>query len=189
MNNFERGAKDVFHLQAKDVGKIERIRIGHDNTGSLFGPASWHCASVEITNTTTSARQAFSVNRWFSKAKTPNQISQIVYPGDGDHKACGYVVTVHTSDTRGAGTDANVTLALRGKLDGKPTAMGPLPLESSEDDFKRGAVDHFRVQGPRMGEITEAVLEHDGAGILGGSDWHCKMACWTRQPSRRPCLV
>ena len=48
-------------------------------------------------------------------------------------------------------------------------------MESSEDDFKRGAVDLFWVQGPRMGEITEAVLEHDGAGILGGSDWHCKM--------------
>ena len=102
VNNFERGAKDVFHLQAKDVGKIERIRIGHDDTGSLFGPASWHCASVEITNTTTGARQAFSVNRWFSKAKAPNQISQVVHPGDGDHKAFGYVVTVHTSDTRGA---------------------------------------------------------------------------------------
>ena len=174
VNNFERGAKDVFNVQAKDVGKIERIRIGHDDTGSLFGPASWHCASVEITNTTTGVRQAFSVNRWFSKGKTPNQISQIVYPGDGDHKAFGYVVTVHTADTRGAGTDANITLAIKGKLDGKKTAMGPLPLESSEDDFKRAAVDKFRVQGPKMGEITEAVLEHDGAGMLGGSDWHCR---------------
>ena len=82
---------------------------------------------MEITNTTTGVRQAFSVNRWFSKCKTPNQISQIVYPGDGDHKAFGYVVTVHTADTRGAGTDANITLAIKGKLDGKKTAMGPLP--------------------------------------------------------------
>ena len=80
VNNFERGAKDVFHLQAKDVGKVERIRIGHDDTGSLFGPASWHCASVEITNTTTGARQAFSVNRWFSKAKPRTKSRKLSTP-------------------------------------------------------------------------------------------------------------
>ena len=52
--------------------------------------------------------------------------------------------------------------------------MGPFPLETSADDFKRGASDVFRVQGPSMDVIETAVLAHDGAGIFGGSDWHVR---------------
>jgi hypothetical protein len=73
--------KDTFHLEAEDVGTIERIRIGHDNSGTYFGNARWHCASVEVTNTATGAMQTFTVNRWFAKDKEPNQISQVLFPG------------------------------------------------------------------------------------------------------------
>ena len=86
-----------------------------------------------------------------------------------------YTVTAHTSDVKGAGTDANVTLQLHGVLDGKDVQMGPFPLESSADDFRKGAADVFIVEGVELGEIKTATLQHDGGGFLGGSDWHLKM--------------
>ena len=99
-NNFERGMKDVFHLEGVDVGAIERIRIGHDNSGTFFGGASWHCASVGVTNTTTGVRETFSVNKWFATDKPPKQISQVLYPGNAVPDTSTYVITVHTSDVK-----------------------------------------------------------------------------------------
>ena len=32
-NNFERGQKDEFEVTGSDVGQIQRIIIGHDNSG------------------------------------------------------------------------------------------------------------------------------------------------------------
>ena len=66
---------------------------------------------------------------------------------------------------RGAGTDANVTLALVGKDEGgNRVAMGPFPLETSADDFKRGATDTFRAEGPFMATIVSATVAHDALG-------------------------
>ena len=167
--------KDVFHVEAGDVGKIERVRVGHDNTGAFFGNASWHCASIEVTNTTTGARESFSVNKWFALDKPPNQISQALYPGNAAPDVFQYAITTHTSDVKGAGTDANVTLELHGLLDGKEVKMGPFPLETSADDFKRGAADVFAVEGPKLGELKKAIVAHDGKGMFGGADWHLQM--------------
>merc|ERR1712063_72207 len=36
-NNFERGATDVFGIQAVDLGALTKIRIGHDNSGFFAG--------------------------------------------------------------------------------------------------------------------------------------------------------
>jgi hypothetical protein len=47
-DKFERGHVDVFNMEALDVGEIDKIIIGHDNSG-IFG-ASWFLESVEVTN-------------------------------------------------------------------------------------------------------------------------------------------
>jgi hypothetical protein len=36
-DNFENGALDKFKIDARDVGRIQKIRIGHDNSGSSPG--------------------------------------------------------------------------------------------------------------------------------------------------------
>jgi len=46
-NNFERNKVDVFGVQTPDLGKLQKINIGHDN--SEFG-ASWFLDKVIITN-------------------------------------------------------------------------------------------------------------------------------------------
>lgn len=85
-----------------------------------------------------------------------------------------YVVTIHTTDTRGAGTDANVTLQLIGLLPGgKQPTLGPLTLENSHNNFERAKTDEFHIDGIDLGTIQKAVLRHDGTGL--GSAWHVSL--------------
>ncbi|XP_066499349.1 lipoxygenase homology domain-containing protein 1 [Hoplias malabaricus] len=44
-NNFERGTSDIFKIEAKDVGNIFKIRIGHDGSGIGAG---WYLEKVDI---------------------------------------------------------------------------------------------------------------------------------------------
>jgi hypothetical protein len=77
-----------------------------------------------------------------------------------------YRVDVATSDTRGAGTDAEVTMVLYGS--GGDT--GPRRLESSANDFERGKTDTFFFEAPDVGEPQSLRIGHNGASP--GSAWH-----------------
>lgn len=44
-NQFERGKTDTFDVQCVDVGKLSKVRIGHDDGGVGAG---WHLARVEV---------------------------------------------------------------------------------------------------------------------------------------------
>lgn len=44
-NNFETGDTDVFHVKAPDCGKLQRLRLWHDNKG--LG-AAWHCEIITV---------------------------------------------------------------------------------------------------------------------------------------------
>ena len=167
-NNFERAAVDVFHFTCKDLGVVDRIQIGHDNSG--FGPG-WHCKLVEVTDTTTSTTVAFPCNTWFDKKQPPHQTTQTLFPKGSQAALVRYVVTVYTSDVRGAGTDANVSLKLQGRTkEGNDVSIGPLALETSANNFERGKIDVFNIDGIDLGEITKATLRQDGSGF--GSAWH-----------------
>jgi hypothetical protein len=58
-NDFETNQMDVFEFQERNVGKMKRIRIGHDNSG--FG-AAWHCAKVVVENNNTGESATFEIN-------------------------------------------------------------------------------------------------------------------------------
>ena len=50
-NNFERGQKDEFEVTGSDVGQIQRIIIGHDNSGRgllMGGLAPVLCACIGL---------------------------------------------------------------------------------------------------------------------------------------------
>ena len=81
-------------------------------------------------------------------------------------------VTVHTSDLKGAGTDASVFLELRGERG----SSGQVPLSGGgEAAFERGGIDCFTLRLPRLGTIHEAVVGHDGRSMVGAALWR---ACY-----------
>eukprot|EP00959_Pyramimonas_sp_CCMP1952_P019547 412834-Pyramimonas_sp.AAC.1 len=101
-----------------------------------------------------------------SMNETDYDIAMVIYD-----KVCDYVVRVHTSDRRGAGTDANVFLAVYGKdAEGNALALPEWRLDNAKNNFERGMVDEFGFQCPDVGALTHARLRHDNSGM--GPGWH-----------------
>ena len=77
VNLFERAQKDVFTIEALDLGQLKRLRIEHDNKG--FG-AGWMLDKIEVTNLDSSKTVQFPCNQWFDKKKGDGLISRELFP-------------------------------------------------------------------------------------------------------------
>ncbi|MEX2285084.1 MAG: PLAT/LH2 domain-containing protein [Gemmatimonadota bacterium] len=86
--------------------------------------------------------------------------------------ATKYFVWVKTKDAIQAGTDANITIRVRGKFG----EIGPIKLDKSGyDDFERGDEDLYELGFHDIGEVLAILLENDGSGA--GADWHVDWVC------------
>ncbi|MEM7092572.1 MAG: PLAT/LH2 domain-containing protein [Actinomycetota bacterium] len=74
-------------------------------------------------------------------------------------------IQIGTADTRGAGTDSDITIVLRGS----EGDAGPYLLDKPGNDFERGDRDEYQVDNGGAGYIRQIVLESDGSGL--GADW------------------
>ena len=63
-DNFESGRTDKFDVKIEDVGVPYKIRIGHDDSGTMSG---WHLKQVEMENKRTNNKYLFKCNRWLSR--------------------------------------------------------------------------------------------------------------------------
>jgi hypothetical protein len=77
VNLFEKGQRDVFMLEALELGQLKRLRIEHDNKG--FG-AGWMLDKVEVTKLENSEMVPFPCNQWFDKKKGDGLISRELFP-------------------------------------------------------------------------------------------------------------
>jgi hypothetical protein len=83
-------------------------------------------------------------------------------------------VTVTTSDVKRAGTDATVYCRIHGStVLGNACCTSLLKLESSKDNFERGQVDKFVVEGLHVHSMERVEIGHDNKGMF--ADWHLKM--------------
>jgi len=131
---------------------------------------------VEVTDDATGEATYFPCGTWLDKKEGDGLIERVLPAAATDATAekCPYKITVHTSDIRFAGTDANVFIEVLGTRGGKPASSGRVPLNSSKNDFERGAVDVFNLTLPNVGEVQRIVIGHDDAGA--GGSWHLNMA-------------
>jgi hypothetical protein len=70
-DNFERGKSDVFGIETVDLGKVQKIVIGHDNKG--FG-AAWFLEKVILTNMKDNTTDYFLCGDWLEGAKSQREI-------------------------------------------------------------------------------------------------------------------
>lgn len=166
---FDRGAVSKFTVECGYVGELHSIIIGHDGSG--YSP-SWYVNKVKVKCDRDNSTWQFPVGKWFDINAHDGATYREVpagAPALSDKDARGsnvYFVTVYTSDLRGAGTDANVSMVIHGTRGD----TGPLRLAKGRDDFVRGARDQFVVEGPDVGEIRTLVIGHDDSGA--GASWH-----------------
>eukprot|EP00873_Tetraselmis_striata_P010472 jgi/Tetstr1/430736/TSEL_020527.t1 len=161
-DNFERGKVDTFTVTAADVGAVEELRVWHDSKGV---GAAWHLDMIEVYNTGTNTRYFFECNAWLDKAHGIEKTLKAT-PNDPKAQMVKYKITVHTSDKRGAGTDANVFIDIHGDA----AHTGKIVLDNSKNNFERGMIDEFVRKTKNVGAISSIVIGHDAKGV--GAAWH-----------------
>ncbi|WAR01120.1 LOXH1-like protein, partial [Mya arenaria] len=70
-NKFERGKTDIFKLEATNIGKIKRIKIGHD--GANLG-AGWFLDEVKIMVPSRGEQYLFACHRWLASDEHDSQL-------------------------------------------------------------------------------------------------------------------
>uniref|UniRef100_F7CL93 Lipoxygenase homology PLAT domains 1 n=1 Tax=Ornithorhynchus anatinus TaxID=9258 RepID=F7CL93_ORNAN len=161
---FERGRVDEFTIETLDIGKINRIMIGHDSGGMRAG---WFLGSVQIWVPRHGKRYTFPANRWLDRSKCDGRTMVEVYPSEivDTETLIHYEVEIVTGDMGYAGTNARVYMQIYGEL-GKTEV---LHLTSRTNVFEQGATDTFQLEATDVGEIYKVRLGHSGEGF--GSGW------------------
>ncbi|CAH3045073.1 unnamed protein product [Porites lobata] len=172
-NNFETGQKDSFTLTcATSLGRLTKVRIGHDNTG--FG-AAWFLDKVAVEDPKTAETVEFPCQRWFSTRDDDGQITRELIRADvlvvDDEKTSpvtghDYIAHIYTGDKWGAGTDANVMITIFGE----EGDSGERRLDNDSNNFENGQKDSFPVScATSLGRLTKIRIGHDNTGF--GAAW------------------
>ena len=181
-DDFARSGRDQFVVEGPDIGDVSHVVVGHDNSG--HGPC-WHLQQLEIRDEKRGGKlSVFPCNQWFDAEHGDFQTRRTLYQDDPRNprsirNMVRHLVTVHTSDVPGGGTDASVSVVFNGERG----RSGPHELSRGKDDFARGAVDIFTVDVEDVGDIVSIVLERDGRGF--SPSWHLDHVAVTNQNTRK----
>ncbi|XP_062273857.1 lipoxygenase homology domain-containing protein 1 [Scomber scombrus] len=172
-NKFEQGMINEFTVEAVDLGDLEKLRIGHDNSG---GSPGWFLDWVEINAPSQGQRLRFPCGRWLDKGEDDGEIERDLYPAELQTELympfVPYEIKIFTSDVFAAGTDADVFIVLYGQK-GVCTQQKHLCVNKRERRlyFERGAEDMFIVELEDVGDVIEKIrIGHDNRGTNPG--WH-----------------
>jgi hypothetical protein len=147
-NLFERGQTDTFSVSAKDVGELQKLKIWHDNKGMLQS-ASWALEMVIVyPKANPQAKTYFYCGQWLSKEYGLEKLLHASY-SDPRLNMPTYTVTVHTSNIRGAGTDARVHI----NLCGAKGESGAKELTGKGNLFEQGKADTFTLKMLDLGDL------------------------------------
>lgn len=175
-DKFQKGQIDEFVLNAVDVGEIKKVWIGHDNVHgmSLVTDPSWHLEKVVVGMPQLGKEIAFPANRWLAKGKDDGELECVLLPGEATDIVTKepWEVVVWTSNIKGAGTDANITMQVFGKNENDENVDDHLDFKpkTTDDMFEKADKDRFSFELADVGEPYKLIVEHDGAGW--GADWH-----------------
>ncbi|DBB10366.1 TPA: hypothetical protein ACH3X3_001925 [Trebouxia sp. C0006] len=172
---FGTAAVDVFQFTCKDVGQMQMLRIGHNNTGTS---PDWHLDKVIITERESGSRAVFKCGRWLSTSRDDGAICRdlsLSSEADEEHQQdeqqeaveaavkTEYRVSIHTSSCRGAGMQGRVSIELHGQ--GGSSGLQPL-APANDDAFARSQESEFTLYLPHVGPLEQVTLATDGSAWL-----------------------
>ncbi|XP_070780971.1 lipoxygenase homology domain-containing protein 1 [Enoplosus armatus] len=169
-DRFERGQEDTFNMEIDDIAPLRKMRLRIDGSGSR---PDWFLDQVIMRNLTTEEVSVFTYEEWLSKSCGPKRtmICEMAAVVDEELmvELTTYTIQVKTSDSAGAGTDANVWIIIFGENGDS----GTLALKecNKSNKFERKQVDTFRFSDIlSMGELSKVRVWHDNTGLAPG--WH-----------------
>lgn len=139
---------------------------------------------VSVACLSTGEKWLFPCNQWLCKDRGDGRIRRELHPHQHSATPTSSTWDIHivTSDLRGAGTDANVTL----QLHGSQGSSAPIPLGDNVANFEQGEEDVFtgvEVQGGGLESVEGVTLSHDGTGPY--PDWHVQTVSLTNTRTGR----
>ncbi|KAF6729132.1 Lipoxygenase homology domain-containing protein 1 [Oryzias melastigma] len=163
-NYFETAQTDIFTLETFDIGRINRLLIGHTNEGLRAG---WFLDSVLISVPVHGMQYMFPSHRWLCKDEADGKVEVEIYPSETMEieKLINYEIAVVTGDVRAGGTNASVFCQIYGE-EGKTEVLN---LKSRSNNFERGTTEIFKIEALDVGKIYKIRIYHDGSGI--GDGW------------------
>ena len=125
MDKFERKNTDIFtYKNMLSLGELSKLRVWHDDSGSIIGHASWHLEFIKVEDLSTGRSYLFSCNKWLSLSKDDKQIVRelkVDNTDGGDRmtprvgEKSVYEISIVTADESGAGTKQNAFFILIGE--------------------------------------------------------------------------
>ncbi|KAK4470569.1 hypothetical protein MN116_006111 [Schistosoma mekongi] len=172
-NRFSQGITDNISLEMENVGKLLKMRIGHDNQGKN---RHWKLNYVEITVTSTNQLYRFVYDDWLSltlgKRKSlfvdlPAMINDTV-----QLKETCLDIFVKTGNIPASSTDANVYIQLYGEY-GDSGEILLKQTVSNQKPFQNNSIDHFKISSIlKLGNLARCRIWHDNKG--SSPNWYCE---------------
>ncbi|CAF1135774.1 unnamed protein product [Rotaria sordida] len=168
---FIKGHRDLFEIEAIDIGQPTKIKIGHDNSGFA---SDWLLEYVEINVPKLDHTWIFPCGKWLNKTKHICQLEVELYPKeiltDIYSSYVSYQIKIYTSNIFGAGTDANVYIQIYGLKKSTDQVMLCSEIDQNEK-FQMGSIDTFILELEDIGDYIEKIrIGHDNSGF--SPSWH-----------------
>lgn len=187
---FTRGHRDEFEFECEDLGDLQKVKIEHDGSGKEPG---WHLAEVRVqslgaaktgpqgslggagktrgpVNEQVVKEWVFPCDKWLDARHGDRQIVRELLPagmGNAIRKSARYKLKIYTSDLKGAGTDADVSVVFLGDAG---TSGERLKLPATQEAFERGSCDEFALEAPDVGSVKTLRIGHNNTGP--SPSWH-----------------
>ncbi|KAL2092882.1 hypothetical protein ACEWY4_012680 [Coilia grayii] len=169
INKFEKANADEFIIEAVSLGRVRRVRIGHDGRG---GGCGWFLDKVLVREEgmTESEAVVFPCNRWLDRGEDDGQIVRELVPcSDGQQLYnVSYQIAIKTGNIPGASSDSKVFVKLYGEKGDTSRMMLVVSDNNLRNYFETGRVDVFTVDTFDIGQINRLMIGHTNEGMRAG---------------------
>ncbi|XP_075870025.1 lipoxygenase homology domain-containing protein 1 [Nelusetta ayraudi] len=169
VNKFEKGNHDEFLIESVSLGRVHRVRVGHDGRG---GGCGWFLDKVMVREEGQPESMAteFPCFRWLDRNEDDGQIVRELVPaGDGLRLFnVSYHIAIKTGSVNGASSDSKVFV----KLYGEKGDTSKMILAVSDNDlrnyFETGRTDIFTIETFDIGQVNRLLIGHTNEGLRAG---------------------
>ncbi|XP_075684221.1 oxygen-regulated protein 1 [Rhinoderma darwinii] len=151
---FQPRQEDEFKVEIPSIGKLYKIRIGHDGSGDHH---EWELKQITLRQMKNGKTFTFEANRWLSKSHG-NLICElpVVEHGAMIYPVVKYKINVYTGHLEQAGTEAPVYICLYGERgDSGKRILFKTDLLTP---FQQGQVDVFEIEAVSLGKLQRVLL-------------------------------
>ncbi|CAF3694778.1 unnamed protein product [Rotaria sp. Silwood1] len=163
-DRFEKSQKNLFEIETIDIGQPKKIKISHDHSDFSL---DWLLEDVEIEIPNLGHKWIFQCDKSINKRKSDYKFEIDLYPKQMSIEVSR---SFYTSNTSGAGTDANVFI----QIYGINKSTDQIILSNQIDRyriFKIGSIDTFLIELDGLGDNIEKIrIGHDNQGF--DPSWH-----------------